>query len=153
INGVDQQNGPNFKATQVSYSQSKSQMKLSMDLAAAYPADAQVNSWFRTFTFNTIKGVLTLNEAYDLKKAIAPVTLNFLVDGTVTEESKGHLKLTNPTGQTVLLSYDPQAFDFKVENKPITDARLASSWKTSLNRVSLIVKGDKLKGNKSVVFK
>ncbi len=127
-------------------------MKLSMDLAAADPAAAQVSSWVRTFTFIPSKGTLTLNEAYDLKKAIAPVTLNFLVYGSVTEESKGHLKLTNSTGQTVSLTYDPQSFDFKVENKAITDARLAGSWNTSLNRVTLIIKGDALKGNKSVVF-
>jgi hypothetical protein len=153
INGIEQRNGARFKANNVNYTHTKKEQKLSMNLAAAYPAEAEVNSWIRTFTFNPAKGVLTLNETYDLKKAVTPAELHFLVYGTITEESKGHLKLTAASGQTVSVSYDPAAFDFKVDARPIDDARLAGSWKTSLNRLSLIIKSDGLKGSQMVLFK
>jgi hypothetical protein len=153
INGVEQRNGARFKATAVSYTHTKKEQKLSMDLAAAYPGEAGVNNWLRTFTFNPAKGVLTLNEAYDLKKAIAPSELHFLVNGTITEESKGHLKLTAPSGQILSATYDPTRFDFKVDARPIDDARLAGSWKTSLNRLTLIIKDGGLKGSRTVTFK
>jgi hypothetical protein len=152
INGIEQRNGARFKANDVTYTHTKKEQKLSMNLAAAYPAEAEVNSWTRTFTFNPAKAVLNLNETYYLKKLSAPSELHFLVYGTITEESKGHLTLTNNTGQTVSVSYDPAAFDFKVDAHPIDDARLAGSWKTSLNRLSLIIKGNELRGNKTVLF-
>lgn len=153
INGVEQRNGARFKATDVTYTHTKKQQQLSMNLAAAYPAEAGVNKWLRTFTFTPAKGMLTLTETYDLKKAVTPSELHFLVYGTITEESKGHLKLTAASGQTVLISYDPAAFDFKVDPRPIDDARLAGSWKTALSRLSLIVKDGGLKGSRKVTFK
>jgi hypothetical protein len=153
INGVEQKNGLHFKAADVHYTNTKKEQKLSMNIAAAYPADAEVNSWNRTFTFNPAKGVLSLNEAYDLKKLTAPAELHFLVYGTITEETKGNLKLTATSGQTLFLSYDASALDFKVDSRPIDDARLANSWKTSLNRLTLIVRGNALKGNSTVTFK
>lgn len=153
INGTEQRNGPRFKAAAVKYTHTTKEQKLSMDLAAAYPAEAGVNSWQRTFTFNPAKGTLILNETYDLKKVTAPAELHFLVYGAITEESKGHLKLTAASGQTVAVSYDPAAFDFKVDARPIDDARLAGSWKVPLSRLSLTVNSRQLKGNYTVTFK
>lgn len=153
INGVDQQNGAKFKATNIKYITTKAKQTLSMNLATAYPAKAQVNSWLRTFNFEPVKGVVTLSEAYDLKQAVAPSKLNFLVYGTIAETSKGNLKLTNPSGQSITLNYNPAVFDYQVDPRPVDDARLAGSWKASLNRVVLTVKNQQLKGNHTVTFK
>jgi hypothetical protein len=153
INGVEQQNGQRFKATDVSYTATNSKQTLVMDIAAAYPAKAQVNSWLRTFSFVPAKGTLTLTEAYSLKQSLAAAQLNFLVYGTVVEEGRGSLKLTNPSGQAVVVTYDPAVFDYKVDPRPVDDARLANSWKSALNRVTLTIKNQELKGNHSLTFR
>ncbi|MFD2144392.1 heparinase II/III domain-containing protein [Mucilaginibacter antarcticus] len=88
LNGADQQNGLRFKANDVSYKTTKTQQSLSMDIAAAYPAKAQVNSWQRTFNFIPAKGTLTLTEVYYLKQLIAPSGLNFWFMGPLPKNIK-----------------------------------------------------------------
>ena len=153
INGVMQQAGRNYQATSVTSQTNGNVTKLSMNIATAYPEAAEVTSWRRTLTFDQKNGTVELNEAYKLKNFKVSSSLNFLVNGTVALARRGVLKLTNPQGKTILLSFDPTTFDYEVQTKKIDDARLAGSWSNDLSRIILQVKGKKLQGAHQIEFK
>jgi hypothetical protein len=153
INGVAQQAGRSYRAASISSETGGNITKLSMDIAAAYPEEAGVSSWMRTFVFNHQAGVVRLKEDYHLKRLKEGFSLNFLINGTVAWVKKGVLKLTNAQGKTVLLIYDPGKFDYQVEIKKIDDARLAASWHNDLSRLILKTKGKQLKGTHQIEFR
>ena len=68
MNQETQSPGGNFKAASVSYKTGKTSAEFSLDIAGAYPQEAQVNSWKRTVTLNRGKGV-QVKDVIDLKKA------------------------------------------------------------------------------------
>ncbi len=60
INGVMQMNGAQYRSRNVSYSNEDGVSVFSLDIAAAYPAAAGVNSWQRTYTFNRLTETVTI---------------------------------------------------------------------------------------------
>ncbi len=153
INGFMQQAGESYKASSVVCATKNNTTKLSMDLAKAYPEQAQVNFWNRTFTFDHKQGILSLKESYSLKTFKESNRLNFLVNGTVTKVRNGVLSLTNTQGKSIFLIYDPEEFDEELEIKKIDDARLAASWHNDLSRIILKEKGRELKGTHQIEFR
>jgi len=153
INGVMQQAGASFKATAVTFESKGEMISLAMDMASAYPAEAHVNSWIRTFQFNKQKGILTLKEDFNLKAFKESSSLNFLVNGTVLSVLPGLLTLSNTFGKKISLTYNPKEFDCEVETKEIEDARLASFWPNGLSRLILTRKGKQLKGSHQIAFR
>ncbi len=51
INGLQQKAGREFCAKEVFYRADDGEVELSMDIAAAYPAEADIERWKRTFRF------------------------------------------------------------------------------------------------------
>ena len=153
INGVMQQVGRTYEATSVTSQTNGNVTRLSMNIAAAYPEAAEVNSWNRTLSFDQNKGTIKLIEDYKLKNFKEPSSLNFLINGTVTLSKAGTLKLTNAQGKTMLLSFNPYTFDYEVQIKKSDDARLAGSWSNDLSRIVLKLKSKKLQGTHQIEFK
>ena len=153
INGVMQQVGRTYEATSVTSRTNGSVTRLSMNIAPAYPEAAEVNLWNRTLSFDQNKGTIKLIEDYKLKNFKESSSLNFLINGTVTLSNAGTLKLTNPQGKTMLLSFNPNTFDYEVQIKKIDDARLAGSWSNDLSRIILKLKSKKLQGTHQIEFK
>lgn len=153
INGFMQQAGASYKASSLRCATKGNNTTLSMDLAKAYPEQAQVNFWNRTFTFDHKQGILSLKESYSLKSFKERNRLNFLVNGTVTKVRNGVLRLTNAEGKSISLIFDPEEFDDELEIKKIDDARLAVSWHNDLCRVILKGKSKKLKGTHQIEFR
>lgn len=153
INGAIQQVGAEFKATKTRYQKDGEVIELSMDLSAAYPAEADVVFWNRNFAFNQAKGTVTLSESYKLNSFREPSAINLLVNAKVVLVGEGLLKLTNPQGKTLSIGFDPKLFEYQCETRKIDDARLAGSWHNDLNRVVLKKKGNQLQGKHSIVFK
>ncbi len=141
-----QEAGPAYKATSITSDNSGSQTRMSMNLSSAYPKEADVISWNRSFVFDHQKGTLNMTERYRMAKISQPVRLNFLINGVVTGISKGQLLLTNAEGKTLILVYDSNQFDYTMEIKKIDDDRLRVSWKNDLTRLTLVQKGRLLKG-------
>jgi len=153
INGLMQRAGARHKATSVVNKTRGDITTLSMDIAAAYPQEAAVNSWKRTFAFNRQKGTVSLKEEYHLKEFKENTLLNFLVNGIVVSVKKGLLKLTSAKGKTIFLKYDPDKFEYDIQIRKIDDARLAGSWQNDLQRLTLKTKDRQLRGTHQIEFR
>ena len=58
INGTDQKDGSKFKAKNSTFAANAKSATFSTDIAGAYPEEAQVKSWIRSYTLNRGKSFL-----------------------------------------------------------------------------------------------
>lgn len=148
INGVPQSGGSQFKASDISFTEKKNNVDLSMDLASAYPPEAEVKNWKRKFSFQPLNGTLLISENYELKKWEAPFIINFLCYASVNDKKNGIIELKNANSDsTLILQYNPSLFEVKIETKIIDDKSLINEWGTTLTRISLVSKIKTLKGS------
>lgn len=147
INGVQQKDGRRFQANDVQYGN----YKLSMDIAAAYPEAAMVQSWKRTFTFSPAKTSLVLQEAYQLKEWKEAFLLHFMTALTADTHTPGKVMLKGETA-TLSMTYDPALFEVVTERQEVTDGRLSPVWGDHVTRISLKARIQALKGQHTVKF-
>ncbi|MBV7534032.1 heparinase II/III family protein [Chitinophaga sp. sic0106] len=151
INGVQQKDGRAFQANHVQFTPQKSADKLQMDIAAAYPAEAQVNKWQRTFNFIPGKQRLELTEAYALKEWKEAFRDHFMTCLPVDASKAGKIVLSAKEG-TLVITYNPAEFAVETEQQEIADGRLSPVWGSSVTRITLVSKGKKLTGSHSIAF-
>lgn len=147
INGVQQKDGRRFQANEVQFSNNK----LSMDIAAAYPEAAMVQSWKRTFTFSAAKTSLQLQEAYQLKEWKEPFLLHFITALPADTNTPGKVILKGTTA-SLSMTYDPALFEVVTEQQEVTDGRLSPVWGDHVTRISLKARTQAVKGQHTVKF-
>lgn len=147
INGVSQKFGQQYKANAVRCD-GKRQI-FSADIAAAYPQEAQVKSWVRSYA---LKGQeLILTDQYTLKKAVQPNQLNFLTWGKVDLSQPGKVRL-EVGGKVVEMTY-PKSFTAAVEPIALDDPRLSRVWGKEIYRLTLKTEEKKLKDAYRIVVR
>lgn len=141
INGVMQQNGREFAAKNVTYRQDKASAMLSMNIAGAYPANAEVSSWHRTLRLNRGKNV-EVTESYAFKKAPSEITLALMTPFKAVLSKPGVLTLNSNaravTGSKPLklfIHYDPEKLKPVMEEIELEDSKLQENWGSHLTRI------------------
>lgn len=141
INGVPQSFGAKYKATDVSFNSKSS--TFSANIATAYPEEAGVNKWLRTYTLGKgdlkIKDTFTLNELKDFNR------VNFLTWGQVDIATPGVVAI-EVNGEKVNLQYDKNTFTPSLETITLDDPRLSNVWGKEIYRLSLTAKKKALSG-------
>lgn len=132
INGVPQKNGAMYKATDVSFNSAR--MTFSANLAAAYPASAEVKKWTRSYSLSN--GTLKISDTFALNKTTAPNRINFLTWGKVDITTPGKI-LVEVNGEKVCLTYNKDQLTPAVETVALDDIRLSKVWGKEIYRVSL----------------
>lgn len=149
INGVDQKEGRNFVATNSTFKADAKKAVFSTDIFKAYPEEAQVNKWVRTYTLERGKKFV-INDSYDLKKVVTPSTLNFVTSCKVTEAGSGVLKLEGE-GFTLNMNYNSKTVTPKIEVNEITDSGLKRYW-SSITRIVFTINNKKTTGKNEIVI-
>ena len=135
INGVAQQNGRNYKATQVKFDSKKKMF--SADIATAYPESAKVKNWTRSYVLKGDK--LQINDTFELGEAVEKNIIHFMTWGDVDSSVPGKV-IISVNGQRALLTYNPAQFDTALEEIPLTDKRLSDMWGKQIYRLILKAK-------------
>ena len=133
IDGVMQSAGRQFAATDVSYRADDSAAEFRLNLAKAYPKEANLERWNRTLRLDRAKNEITVADDYRLAKAAKEITLTLMTAGKPTEESAGVLALPD----NVKVRFDARSFTPAIEAIPLEDARLRGSWGDRIYRVLL----------------
>ncbi|HWK03607.1 MAG TPA: heparinase II/III family protein [Puia sp.] len=153
INGIAQKDGKQFKAGDLTFDQTADHIRLSMDVAGAYPPEANVKVWKRDFQFNTRINTISMDESYELGALKDTTCDNFLTSCTIRKIKDGQLAFVDGSGKDILImTYDPVAFDVQTTYKLMDDVQLKKSWGDHLWRVSCITKNNSLKSSNKVVF-
>jgi len=142
INGVQQKPGKQYSAKNVAFDKKGNELRFQADVAGAYPEEAMVENWYRTFSFKRGKS-LTITEDFRLKKKQGTTSVNFMTCLIPEKESDGLLRLKGEDFSLVL-KYNAKKTDVKIEEKQIEDDRLKSYWGESVYRLVFICKKDKL---------
>lgn len=153
INGVMQKDGKKFKATGFSAS-SNYGVQVKMDIAGAYPSEAEVKKWERTFFFNQKQNTIRLTENYELKRWKEESNVHFLTVCNVAEDKPGMLHFLDRDNKTLLtMKYNPSEWTLQVEDKSVDDQRMVPHWGKTLHRLVLTAKKKSLKGTNNFEFK
>jgi len=142
INGVPQKFGAEYKALNVSFK--PKEKTFSLNIAKAYPAEAEVKRWVRTYVLS--KGTLKISDAFDLKSAKQKNQINFMTWGKVDISVSGKI-LIEVQGEKIVLIYDKNVFNSSIETIKLDDPRFFNVWGKEIYRVSLLAKSVVIKGN------
>lgn len=140
INGSSQAYGKQFKAQNMTFAAKKN--SVSLDISKAYPAEAHVEKWVRSYELNEKNG-LSIEDEFSLSSTKSPNVLNFLVWTRPELKEQGKVELI-VQDEHLLFKFDPNQFDIRIVSIPQDDPRLSSVWGDTVYRISLIAK-EKLK--------
>ena len=150
INGVDQHEGRNFVATNSTFKADLKKAVFSTDISKAYPEEAAVKKWVRTYTLERGKRFV-VQDNWELSKISEnQTTLNFITSNKVSEKVPGILLLEGDRF-TMEMKYDAKALVPKIEVTEVTDSGLKRYW-DSITRIVLEVKNPKLKGKNEITI-
>ena len=147
INGVPQRFGQEYKATDVVCREK--QRFFSADISTAYPEEAAVDSWVRSYKLGGRQ--LTITDRFSLKEVKAANQVNFLTWGQVDITVPGKVVI-EVLGQRVTLEY-PQRFKASLETVELPDTRLSKVWGPQIYRLVLNDTQQEQKGSYKFVVK
>jgi hypothetical protein len=141
INGVMQTPGEIFTAQSVRYAADDKMAQLSLDIAPAYPPEANLQTWERSIRLER-RQQITVVDSYQLAQPAEEITLNLLTPCTVDLSDDGVIQLLPApvaSGQSAAgqVRYDRQVFTAQVEVIDIDDESLRRAWGPHLRRVVL----------------
>ena len=148
INGVAQVNGAKYRSRNVKFDSAKS--LFSLDLAGAYPVEADVEKWQRSYKLQS-EGGLVLRDEFKLNKAIKPNQLNFLTWAIPDVSVLGIVSLEKE-GVKLKLRYDTAQFEPSVEVITLSDKQLSYVWGDKIYRLTLTAKKMQLSGNYKITI-
>ena len=137
INGVPQRFGQEYKATNVVCKEK--QRFFSADISTAYPEEAAVNSWIRSYKLENKRLVIT--DKFSLKETRAANQVNFLVWGDID---------ISKSGKVIIKVGEEQA---TLETIELPDTRLSNVWGKQIYRIVLTDTQKKLEGNYKFIIK
>lgn len=136
INGCDQKNGKQYRATVIS----QNAKSLTLELAKAYPDEAAVQSWQRTLTVG--KNEVNIADRYRLNAYKAPTRLMLITTVKPITLQAGTINLGGHT-----LTYDSRQLQAAVEDiSQQLDPLLQGVWGEQMYRVIMTVRSSQLQG-------
>lgn len=139
VNGQLQRNGRAYTARDVRYESTEAAATLSLDLAAAWPAEAALAAWQRTIQLQRGSAIV-ITDNYQLTAAREPVVFNFITARPVDASTPGRLVLAAdpaaPGSRAAVLSYDSAALTVAVDTVEVSDPQLRQNW-SRVHRVRL----------------
>jgi len=150
INGIAQMNGARYKAKHTAFTADKKRAIFSTDISAAYPEEAKVKTWIRSYTLNRGKN-FRISDTFEFTERKGPTSSNFITNCIVKELNPGILQFEGD-GFKLNMIYNPTVVNPKIEFIEITDSALKNDWPKGVTRVSLNFIKPGLRGSNEVVF-
>lgn len=140
VNGVEQKFGKQYKATDTLVDEKKK--TLSLNIASAYPEEASVKQWIRSYQLKTNE--LIVKDKFMLKNALQSNEIHFMLWGDINiKEGKVAIQVD---GKKVALLFDKNTFEANIETIQLPDVRLSRVWGEQIYRLTLKAKKKVMKG-------
>lgn len=141
INGVEQNFGKEFKATDLKVNATKKQV--SMNIASAYPAEAKAQNWTRSYQLN--EKALIINDRFTLKNAGKVNEIHFMLQSK--PEIQKNKIVVEVNGEKMQMTFDSNTFETSIESIALDDVRLSRVWGDEIFRLTLRDKKIRQSGN------
>lgn len=149
VNGCGQKFGGEYKAKNVSLNVSKN--VFSLDMAGAYPKEANCRKWVRTYAFKDAKVEITDDYQLAALNDSCGNELHFLVWSRPDLNGKGRI-IVSEGKEKMVLRYDSNRFDASFEEIEIKDSHLGVAWRDKVHRILLKDKATKLKNKYTITI-
>lgn len=139
IGTVQQGVGSAFRATGLHYAADSASASLEMNLADAYPAEADLREWIRTVELDRAKSQISIHDRFALRGNAADITWSLMTCRPVTVEH-GKLRLSpRPQDRSgeVVIDCDSAQLWATVETIKLDNPGLMSVWGNTVYRVLL----------------
>lgn len=146
INGVEQNFGKEFKATDLKVNATKKQV--SMNIASAYPAEAKAQNWTRTYQLN--EKTLVISDRFALKNAGKANEIHFMLHSKPDIQKDKIVVKVN--GAKMQMTFDSNTFETSIESIALDDVRLSRVWGDEIYRLTLRDKKIRQSGNYKFVI-
>ena len=132
IDGIEQKEGKEFSAKNISFKSTEGKSIFSLDVKEAYPTD-KIEKWVRTITYDKPGQLITVTEDFELSEE-CEYSLNFMTPQNVEKTEKGVVLLAQ-NGETLEITFSA---DIKIEVEKIEsdDELTIKNWGGVLYRVS-----------------
>lgn len=136
INGFMQSPGADFRATTVSFNSDVSRTTFVLDIANAYPPDAQVKKWIRQYKFLSAENRIGIEDEYVLSSADRPSQWHFLLPVRPHLQGSGRAILYRESEHPVVLAFDPE-LEAEIMAVDTSDPPLQRVWGSQIFRLTL----------------
>ncbi|WJH35390.1 heparinase II/III-family protein [Paenibacillus sp. CC-CFT747] len=142
VRGIQQAPGSDFQAADVHYAAEEESAEFSLELASAYPAEAELTSWRRTIRLDRPAGgkaAVHVTDSFSLSGEPADVTLSLM---TLQEPqlAEGRFTLAVAPGMAVRVAFDADRLAAESERIEVGDDKLRAVWGDRVHRVVLRAK-------------
>lgn len=145
INGVGQSPGAKFRATNSTFGAKGNTVTYSTDISQAYPQEAEVSEWVRTYSLNR-GSKFTVQDRFQLIENKGNTALHYMTGLPVLIVQPGILEFAGD-GFVLEAHYDSKKMEATVESIALDDPRLIQSHGKQLSRIVLHWKEDVEKGD------
>ncbi|TMV44369.1 heparinase [Paenibacillus mesophilus] len=153
IDGIRQEAGSRFKATEVQFRSDDCTTQLTLNIADTYPQSASIRHWYREFILNRNAGAsITITDQFDLTKAADTIVMNLMTPCRPEFPESGAILFPVGDGTHVRMSYPSEILGATFAKVDITDSRLRKSWGQSLYKITLSSKGPLSEGKWTLAF-
>jgi hypothetical protein len=139
VDGFAQVPGREHAAGQVRGQLGADAAGLSMDIASAYPPQARIRSWYRTIRLDrggTGDGTILIEDSWDLDYSPERLAVHLITAVQPRLVTPGQLAITGDT-RDLVIAYPQGGFDARIQERPVDDSQLASTWGPSVYRITL----------------
>jgi len=154
VNGIEQKEGIQFLATDVSFNKDKNHSQLRMNIKNAYPETAGIKSWIRVVKMDKNQGFISITDKYLMDKKPVNLTQTFMTVCETDISTPGKIIFSLPDQTNVYLDYDKIFWGVskeKIDLKTPEDEGLKHSWEgKDIWRILLTSKSSDVK--KSIIY-
>lgn len=151
INGTDQKDGAEFRAVNSRFSANPKTATFSTDIAGAYPSEARVRSWVRSYTLSRGKSFV-IKDRYELTEQTGrPTSANLITYCRATVVKPGLIRLDGD-GFSLNMAFSSKSVSPEIEFMEIKDRTLKRYWPVGVTRIKLVFTDPGLKGEQAIRF-
>ena len=130
INGLEQKDGKQYRASEVSHQVTSNSSSIQMNIAKAYPTEADVDDWQRTISLDRANDRVQITEQYSATDA----QIVLMVYGKPEQKAPGCILLQDGS---VRLEYDAQQLAPTIEKVQMADGIMKTQWQDKVYRIVL----------------
>lgn len=147
INGFSQSPGKQYRAKKSKFKSTSSKVSFSTDISEAYPQEAQVEQWIRSYTLERGKKII-ISDKYKLKEIKNTTELHYMTPMQCMITTPGLIEMKT-SAMTIYMRYDSKILSAKIQQKEISDEKLQKVWGNELSMIVFEAKKE-LSGNFSI---
>jgi Heparinase II/III-like protein len=134
INGVMQAAGRQYEARDTHFQSSDTAAEFTAEISAAYPKEAGIAKWQRSVRLDRAANALAVNDRYALRAANGKIEMSLMTPCTVRADGRSAIVLSAGARIAIGAAAPPE---IRIEEIPIADSRLKTSWGSMLYRIVL----------------